>query len=26
MLERPGRFNADVEKFLVEGDTDGRTQ
>jgi pimeloyl-ACP methyl ester carboxylesterase len=26
MLERPARFNADVEKFLVEGDTDGRTQ
>lgn len=26
MLERPARFNADVEKFLLEGDTDGRTQ
>jgi pimeloyl-ACP methyl ester carboxylesterase len=26
MLERPERFNADVEKFLVEGDSDGRTQ
>lgn len=26
MLERPARFNADVEKFLIEGDTDGRTQ
>jgi pimeloyl-ACP methyl ester carboxylesterase len=26
MLERPERFNADVEKFLHEGDTDGRTQ
>ena len=26
MLERPGRFNADLEKFLLEGDTDGRTQ
>jgi pimeloyl-ACP methyl ester carboxylesterase len=26
MLERPARFNADVEKFLREGDTDGVTQ
>jgi pimeloyl-ACP methyl ester carboxylesterase len=26
MLERPARFNADVEKFLREGDSDGRTQ
>ena len=26
MLERPARFNADLEKFLLEGDTDGRTQ
>jgi pimeloyl-ACP methyl ester carboxylesterase len=26
MLERPARFNADVEKFLRDGDSDGRTQ
>lgn len=26
MLERPARFNADLEKFLREGDTDGVTQ
>ena len=26
MLERPDRFNADVEKFLADGDSDGRTQ
>ena len=26
MLERPARFNADLEKFLLEGDTDGRSQ
>jgi pimeloyl-ACP methyl ester carboxylesterase len=26
MLERPARFNADLEQFLVEGDDDGRTQ
>lgn len=26
MLERPERFNADVERFLLEGDPDGRPQ
>lgn len=26
MLERPARFNADVERFLRDGDTDGRPQ